>query len=118
MSSNTGTASGAAGALIAAAIAAATAGCEATITPAQSPMAVAYEEDGTLVRAEFVPPEIWAYPHVLFGGVYAYLVDGVWYYPTPQGWMVFRREPVELSRQRTRIGAGHRRTPYPAYPGR
>lgn len=104
-------------ALIAAASALIAAGCEATIH-ATEPFAVAYEQEGLLVRAAVVPANIWAYPHVHFGGSYAYLVDGVWYYPSPNGWMVFRREPVELSRERTRLGQRRYRAPYHGYPGR
>jgi len=87
------------------------AGCEATFRPAELGIAV---QESALVPAPWVPAEIWAYPHVVYGGSYAYLVDGAWYYPTPSGWMIFRREPVELSRQRTRLGQG--RTPSYGYP--
>jgi hypothetical protein len=102
-------------AAIAAASALGAAGCEATFH-ATEPFAVGYEQEGLLVRAQVVPSNIWAYPHVYYGGTYAYLVDGVWYYPTPNGWMVFRREPVELSRERTQLGQGRFRMPYHGYP--
>ena len=52
------------------------------------------------VHAELVPVEISAYPRVYYHGTYAYLVDGVWYYPTDRGWMVFAEEPLELRRYR------------------
>lgn len=120
MSSNTSRRFGgmrAAVAVIAAGSALGAAGCEATIHT-REPFALAYEQEGLLVRAQIVPPDIWAYPHVTFGGTYAYLVDGVWYYPTPNGWMVFRQEPVELSRERTRLGQGRYRSPYFGYPSR
>lgn len=89
-------------ALIAAVAAIATAGCEATIRP-REPLVLTYEDEGVLVRAPVVPPDIWTYPRALFGGTYVYYVDGLWYYPTGGGWMVFRREPIELSRERRRI---------------
>lgn len=87
------------------------AGCEATIHPPE--LGITYRESA-LAPAPWVPEDIWAYPHVVYGGSYVYLVDGRWYYPTPSGWMMFRREPVELSRQRTILGQG--RTPYYGYP--
>jgi hypothetical protein len=90
------------------------AGCEATIRP---PSLFAYEEDETLAPASRVPPNIWEYPHVPYGGTYAYLVRGQWYYPTDRGWMVFRREPQELSRQRTRVGPPSWQQPPEAPPG-
>lgn len=96
-----------------------TAGCEATFRPV-SPGGWAYAEDDVLIRASVVPPDIWSYPRVFYGGTYVYLVDGVWYYPTSSGWMVFRREPLELSRERTRIAprevAPRQRTPTYGYP--
>lgn len=77
-------------------------GCEATFRPSEA-LSLAFDEGELLVRADAPPREIWAYPRVYYGGTYVYLVDGVWYYPTPNGWMIFRREPTELSRERTRI---------------
>jgi hypothetical protein len=93
-------------------------GCWATFTPI--PAEIAYE-GGVLVPADTVPPNIWAYPRTYFDGTYAYLAGGVWYFPTPQGWMVYRREPVELSRERTRIYSApevgpYRRTPSYGFP--
>ena len=78
-------------------------GCEATFTPANP--VVPYRGGRLLAPAEVVPADIWAYPHVVFGGRPVYLVDGLWYAPTSRGWMIYRREPVELSRERTRIYA-------------
>jgi hypothetical protein len=80
------------------------AGCEATFTPMP-----AY----AVVPATDVPVDVWGYPRVYYGDSYVYLVNGLWYRPTPRGWVVFRTEPVELSRQRTRIYATPRR-PSPA----
>ncbi len=107
------------------------AGCEATFTP-PSPVVSVYS-GGLLTRAQVVPAEIWAYPRVYFGGQWVYLVDGLWYTPTSRGWMIYRQEPAELSRERVRIYAAQPyefnlrvsprtnprvvpRTPYPAYP--
>jgi len=74
-------------------------GCEATLQPAEA----VYYEGGLLAPADVVPPDISAYPRAYYGGTYVYLVGGRWYYPSANGWMVLRREPVELSRQRTRL---------------
>lgn len=99
-------------AALAAACALAGAGCEATITPA----APAFAFEGSLVApATIVPADVWAYPRVYFGGSYAYLVNGAWYQETPRGWVVYRREPVELFRARTRIYASPAR-PSPRQP--
>ncbi len=89
------------------------AGCEATIS---TPEPVLTFETGDLVRARFVPPDIYAYPRVLYDDRYVYLVNGYWYMPTARGWFVFRREPVELGRQRTRIYASPRYYPGPEAP--
>ncbi|HTV21279.1 MAG TPA: hypothetical protein VMG12_21480 [Polyangiaceae bacterium] len=42
------------------------------------------------------PPRVHRYPSAYYRGRPAYLVDGRWYYSTPRGWVVFRREPREL----------------------
>jgi hypothetical protein len=91
------------------------AGCEATFTPAQ-PVVASVGVDFAPVAT--VPPDIWTYPRVYYGDSYVYLVNGSWFRPTPRGWVTFRREPVELSRQRVRISASPRvrRTPAYAYP--
>ena len=47
-------------------------------------------------RAEAVPSDIVFYPHVLYGGDAAYLVDDKWYRPDADGWVVFTEEPLEL----------------------
>lgn len=39
-------------------------------------------------------------PRVLYGGDWARLVEGRWYYPTKGGWVVFLEEPIELHRER------------------
>jgi hypothetical protein len=79
------------------------AGCEATFTPTEP--IVAYSSGPAVVTATVVPDDIWAYPRVYFGGTYVYLVNGYWYQPTRRGWVVYRREPVELARERTRLYA-------------
>jgi hypothetical protein len=43
-----------------------------------------------------VPNDIVFYPHVLYGGEAAYLVDDKWYRPDADGWVVFTEEPLEL----------------------
>lgn len=76
-----------------------------------------------VVRAEIVPAEITAYPRVYYRGTYAYLVGGVWYYPTNRGWMIFEEEPVELRRYRQTFRTSPRYVPerehsYPRERGR
>ena len=67
------------------------------------------------VHAEVVPSNIHYYPRTYYGGRTVYLVDGRWYYPHRNTWVVYRREPVELQRYRVRYydryGDGYR----PAY---
>ena len=43
-------------------------------------------------------------PRALYGGEWARLVDGHWFYPTTHGWVVFREEPAELRRERETSG--------------
>ncbi len=103
---------------LAAACAIGAAGCEATFTPVEPVVTV--WGTGTVAPVTAVPTDIWGYPRVYYGGTYTYLVNGLWYQPTPRGWVVFRREPIELGRERTRIYAAPRRvvprTPAYAYP--
>ena len=100
-------------AALAAACALAAAGCEATFTPPQPLVTI---RGGVAVTpvAE-VPPDIWDYPSVYYGGSYVYLVNGSWYQPTRSGWVLFRSEPLELARARTRIYASPRPSRTPAY---
>jgi hypothetical protein len=44
-----------------------------------------------------VPTDVVFYPHVLYGGDDAYLVEGRWYRPQVNGWAVFTKEPLELA---------------------
>jgi hypothetical protein len=43
-----------------------------------------------------VPGDLLYYAHVLYGGETAYLVEGRWYRPGSNGWVVFDQEPLEL----------------------
>jgi hypothetical protein len=73
--------------------------------------------------AEYVPPDIYAYPHVWYEGGYAYLVGDRWYYPSRAGWVVLRQEPSPLYRYRAEVryraapgyGRTHPQAAPPAY---
>lgn len=52
------------------------------------------------VRAEYVPPGIYSYPHITYEGEVAYLVDGRWYYRRGPSWVYYYREPAPLQRYR------------------
>jgi hypothetical protein len=52
--------------------------------------------DYPVYYVERAPPRIWRYPSAYYHGRPAYLIGGRWYYSTPRGWVVFRREPREL----------------------
>src|SRR5262245_29001145 len=104
-------------------VCAAATGCVATVG-VESAAVYGYP----VVYAEAPPTAAFAvYPGFYFPGTYAYLIDGAWHYPTPRGWVVFREEPPELYRYRTRYvrpeywgpapGRPYRGYPaYPAYP--
>jgi hypothetical protein len=68
------------------------------------------------------PPRYRSYPRQDYRGRPAYLVNGRWYYSSPQdGWVIFRDEPRELRSYRERryvdTGRSHRaRTPSSAEP--
>lgn len=47
-------------------------------------------------QATDLPHDVLFYPHVLYGGDAAYLVDGRWYRPGVDGWVVYTEEPLEL----------------------
>jgi hypothetical protein len=49
------------------------------------------------------PIAIEGYPRYFYGDRYAYLVDGQWYYPTPDGWVVFLDVPPVLTEYRLRV---------------
>jgi hypothetical protein len=70
------------------------AACTARVYPAT---VAGYEA----VYVDTVPVDIYAYPHVWYGGGYAYLVDNRWYYPGERGWVVLRSEPPELLHYRS-----------------
>lgn len=88
-----------------------TTGCEATFHPGEPMSATISYDASEMEPARVVPRDIWDHPRVFYGGTYAYLVNGRWYFPTNRGWMVFRREPIELSRQRTYLGRAPSRGP-------
>ena len=90
--------------LLAAAALLGAAGCEATITPV--PVEVA--TTAAVAPAIVVPYDIYSAPRVYYGDTWLYLYGGVWYYPTPRGWMMYREEPRELGRIRTRIQSSPR----------
>jgi hypothetical protein len=78
------------------------------------PLAVASCDDATAKRhsrtiadrAAAVPSDIVFYPHVLYGGDDAYLVEGRWYRPASEGWRVFTEEPLELELLRKTLEEG------------
>jgi hypothetical protein len=72
------------------------AGCEATFTPGQATTAFSV----ATASVPQVPYDIATYPHVWYEGTWIYLVDGSWYAPTLNGWVVLREEPRELGRYR------------------
>jgi hypothetical protein len=77
-------------------------GCSATVT-AGVPRVAGHD----VVAAQAVPVGIERYPRVVYRGEWAYLVDGLWYYPTASGWVIFQDEPPELAQYRMR----YERTP-------
>jgi hypothetical protein len=73
-------------------------GCTATLT-AGTPTVAGY----AVTSADAVPVGIDRYPRTYYQGEYAYLVDGLWYYPTATGWVIFQEEPRELAQYRARV---------------
>lgn len=61
--------------------------------------------DYPVYYVEHPPPRISRYPSAYYRGRPAYFVRGRWYYSTPRGWVVFRREPRELRYYRENRGA-------------
>ncbi|UQA61955.1 hypothetical protein [Polyangium aurulentum] len=75
-------------------------GCSATFSAAApTPTVHGY----AAMDAVTVPAAIETYPRVAWGGSFAYLVGGVWYYPSATGWVVLREEPRVLARYRARL---------------
>jgi hypothetical protein len=71
----------------------------APVAVALAVLACAQRETPRHVRAERatdLPRDVLFYPHVLYGGDSAYLVEGRWYRPGASGWVVFTEEPLEL----------------------
>ena len=67
------------------------------------------------VRADTPPDYVERYPHTRYHDRDAYYVDGRWYWNGGDGWYVFREEPYELHRWRTKY---YTHTPNgPAYEG-
>ena len=74
--------------------------------------ALASREPSSEVVAEptpSVPSDVVFYAHVLYGGDDAYLVDGRWFRPGAEGWLVFTKEPVELALIRRTVEDEHDR---------
>lgn len=90
----------------------ATSGCEATFTP--GPLTATWDT-GAEVYVE-PPGDLSAYPHVWYDGRWVYLVQGAWYAPTTQGWIILRDEPRELGRYRTYYEPGPPRRYQPTLP--
>jgi hypothetical protein len=73
----------------------------------------------TTVYADTVPPGIYGYPRIAYGGSYVYLVDRRWYYPAGHRWVIIQGEPPELYRYRTTYVQGppvYRPAPPPYQP--
>jgi hypothetical protein len=77
-------------------------GCHADVRP-RTAVAVPAEPEVELVAT---PLEVETYPFVMYRGTRAYYVEGNWYYRGPRGWVVYRREPVELARYRVAMRFG------------
>ena len=88
-----------------------TAGCEATFTPG-----VAATWGTTSTWAVAPPDNIASYPHAWYEGRWIYLVDGAWYAPTAEGWVILRDEPTELGRYRRYYEPGPPRRYAPSAP--
>ncbi|MDI1430816.1 hypothetical protein [Polyangium sorediatum] len=85
------------------------AGCTATLS-AGTPNVGGYD----VAYAEAVPVDVNMYPAVAYRGRLAYLVEGRWYWPTDNGWVVFVEEPPELASYRTNVQTAPRAVPPPA----
>jgi hypothetical protein len=93
-------------------VALAAAGCEATFTP--GPLTATWDTGAVW----YVEPPLDAsqYPHVWYGDRWVYLIDGSWYAPTAQGWIILREEPRELGRYRSYYEPGPTRRYAPSPP--
>jgi hypothetical protein len=89
------------------------AGCETTFTP--GPLTASWQVGGAWYYTE-PPYDISSYPRVWYGDRWVYLVDGVWYAPTTQGWVILRDEPRELGRYRQYYEPDQRRRYEPSPP--
>ena len=88
-----------AGALLCAAALVGVTGCAATVTARPARTQVLY--DYPVVYVDDAPEGVYDRPSVYYHGRPAYLVGARWYYPSDDGWVYFRDEPVELRRART-----------------
>lgn len=88
-----------AGALLCATALVGVTGCTATVTARPARAQVIY--DDPVVYVDEAPPDVYARPSAYYHGRPAYLVGARWYYPSEDGWVYFRDEPVELRRART-----------------
>ena len=74
-----------------------------------SPVALGCSKQSAEVVTEptpSVPTDVVFYTHVLYGGDDAYLIDGQWFRPATTGWVVFTKEPLELSLIRRSVEEG------------
>jgi hypothetical protein len=65
-------------------------------------------ESPRLVQAQpvqSVPSDVVFYSHVYYGGEDAYLIEGKWYRPGVDGWVIFTSEPLELELVRKSLRA-------------
>ncbi|MDI3284965.1 hypothetical protein [Polyangium sp. 15x6] len=84
-------------------------GCTATLS-AGPPNVGGYD----VAYANAVPVDVDTYPAVPYRDRLAYLVEGRWYWPTDNGWVVFLEEPPELANYRTNVQTAPRAVPPPA----
>lgn len=56
-----------------------------------------------VVYVDTVPGYVYSQPAVYYRGYPAYYVDNRWYYQSPSGWVVFRREPAALYQRRVHV---------------
>lgn len=70
------------------------------------------EAEVPVVEAEVTPIEITTYPHYYYRGEVVYLVEGRWYARRGPRWVMYRREPRELSRYRVQYERARPRRVY------
>jgi hypothetical protein len=67
--------------------------------------------DYPVTYVEEPPPRVEYYPHTVYHGRPAYLVDGRWYYQNDRRWVYFQDEPRELRDYRVRRGPAYANPP-------